>query len=233
MASDQSRPAAHVWSSEARSLASLLLFAHLCALVIAVTTYTRPSNFQQKLHDVFAPYLRSLHFTAYPTSYPFARYYLTHALPIDVDFTCEVTYRDKDGQTHTEVVPQPELRPLVRERRYQALANAAGALADAESNEDFSGILPRTIAGSVLKRAGATQGTVRLQANYIPAMELMDETDPAKRVPAPGTTYEAQVFISGGNVELLKKSTTLEVAPVETRGAPRNTTPSPQGTRQP
>jgi hypothetical protein len=213
------------WSAESRSFVSLLLFAHIFALVVAVTTYSRPSQVQQTLHDLFAPYLRNLHFTAYPVSYPFARYYLTHALPTDVDFSCEVEYQDQQGKTEKVSIPEPDLQPLVRRRRYQALANAAGTLADAEASDDFSSILPKGIAGSILKSHGATQGTIRLRAHYIPQIELMDESDPARRTPPAADTYEAQVFTSGATVELLKKSTTLEVAPVETKQAPSRAKP--------
>lgn len=226
------------WSAEVRSFVSLLLFAHLFALVVAVTTYTRPSQLQQKLHDLFAPYLRNLHLTAYPVSYPFARYYLTHAMPTDVDFSCDVEFKTKQGAAETVSIPRSDLRPLVRLRRYQALANAAGTLADAEANEDYSAILPRAIAGSILKRHDAAQGTLRLRAHYIPQIEIMDDVAAGRRSPPVSGTYEAQVFISGPTVELLKKSTTLEVAPVENRsgGSGRPVRPRaqpPQGTTRP
>ena len=47
----------------------------------------------------------------------------------------------------------------------------------------------------------------------------MGETDPAAARLRQHDTYEAQVFTAAATVELLKKSTTLEVAPVETSGA--------------
>jgi hypothetical protein len=235
----QPQVSAPPWSGEARSLASLLLFAHLFALVVAVTTYTRPSELQVRLHDLFAPYLRNLHLTAYPVSYPFARYYLTHSLPTDVDFSCEVEFTNSDGAVEKVSIPMTGLQPLVRLRRYQAIANAAGTLADAEANEDFNSILPKAIAGSILKRRGATQGTVKLLAHYLPQLEDMGEIAAGRREPPVTVIYEAQVFTSGGNVELLKKSTTLEVAPVETRPAkpsgpkPAPTSPSAKGPLKP
>lgn len=223
MNADKDSPApAPVWSSEARSLASLLIFAHLFALVVAVTTYTRPSELQVRLHDLFSLYLRNLHITAYPVSYPFARYYLTHSLPTDVDFSCEVEFTNSEGMVEKIAIPPADLQPFVRERRYQAIANAAGTLADAEANEDQSSILPKAIAGSILKRHGASQGTVKLIAHYLPQLEDMGEVVAGRRQPPVNVTYEAQVFTSGGNVELLKKSTTLEIAPVERRSSRPN-----------
>ena len=105
-----------------------MLFVHLFAVVVAVTTYTRPSQLQRQLHELFAPYLRNLHLTAYPVSYPFARYYLTHALPSDVDFACQVEFQASPGETQTISIPPEGLQPLVRYRRYQLLANATGTL---------------------------------------------------------------------------------------------------------
>jgi hypothetical protein len=224
---NQPQSPAPQWSAEVRSFVSLLLFVHLFALFVAVTTYTRPSELQTRLHDLFAPYLRNLHMTAYPVSYPFARYYLTHALPSDVDYSCEVEFQAPGGATQKVSIPDVPLWPLVRLRRYQALANAAGTLADSESNEDFSSILPKVITGAILKRKGAEQGMVRLRAHYIPQLEIMAEIDAGRRSLQVSDTYEAQVFISGGTVNLLKKSTTLEAAPVETRPttSPPATTP--------
>lgn len=211
-------PPVIAWSSEVRSLVSLLLFIHLFVVFVAVTTYTRPSGLQERLHELFSPYLRTLHLSAFPVTYPFARYHLTHALPTDVDFTCEVDYKGPEGR-QTVTIPERPLWPRIRQRRYQALANAAGALTDEEADEDLGGILPRAIAGSVLKSHGATEGTFRCRAHYLALIDQMTEVDAGRRGPLENfrVTYEAQVISSGGTVELLKKSTTLEVAPIETR----------------
>lgn len=229
MPSPSEPPPPIAWSSEARSIASLLIFIHLFALLVAVTTYTRPSELQLRLHDLFSPYLRTLHLTAYPVNYPFARYHLTHALPTDVDYNVQVDLKGADGQTETVSVPAAGLQPLIRHRRYQALANAAGTLADEESNEDYSGILPRAIAGAILKSQGATQGQVRCRAHYLPELEAMAEVDAGRREALDNysNTYEAQVFISGNSVELLKKSRTLDVAPVESSRSRATPPPTP------
>jgi hypothetical protein len=205
------------WSPEVRTWVSLLLFAHLFAVVVAVTTYTRPSGVQEQLHAFFGPYLRTLHLAVFPVTYPFARYHLTHASPSDVDFSCEVEIKNKNGSAEKITLPDLTLQPLVRYRRYQAMVNAMGSLAEGESNEELGSILPRAIAGSILKQRDAAQGTIRCRAHYLPAIETMASTQPGGRGPADNyrDVYEAQVFASGGGIELLKKSTTLEVAPVE------------------
>jgi hypothetical protein len=205
-----------VWSPEARTAASLVIFVHLFALVVAVTTYTRPGPLQVRLHDLFALYLRNLHLTAYPVSYPFARFHLTHALPTDVDFNCQVEFQ-KAGGPEVVSIPSAGLQPPVRFRRYQALANATGTLADAEESDDFSALLPKSIAGSVLRSHGASQGVFRCRAHYLPEIESMGEVEAGRTraLENYGTIYEAQVLVGPRTVDVLRKSETLDVAPVE------------------
>jgi hypothetical protein len=221
------------WSPETRTWVSLLLFAHLFAVFVAVTTYTRPSLLQDRLHGVFAPYLRILHLTALPVSYPFARFHLTHAGPVDVDFSVEVDVQNPDGSTDTLIIP-PAVQPLVRFRRYQALANAAGALASDELGEANASILPRAIAGSVLAREGAGGGVLRIRGHGLADLEDMASLEAVAQAARENVTdvYEAQIIVSPVGIELLKKSTTLETAPVEStrrrsgeptgKGAPRD-----------
>jgi hypothetical protein len=204
------------WSSEARTWVSLLLIVHLIALVVAVTTYTRPSLLQLRLHELFEPYLRNLHLTALPVSYPYARYHLTHATAGENDFSVEVEVKNQDGSTAIETFPAGQ-QPLVRFRRYQALADAAGALASAESNDAYSSLLPKAIAASVLKQHQARSGQLRIRGHEMPDFEdLANFAAVAEAARADATNfYEAQVLVGPAGVELLRKSTTLEVAPVE------------------
>jgi hypothetical protein len=69
----------------------------------------------------------------------------------------------------------------------------------------------------VLARDSASQGVVKLTAHYLPELEAMGNVESGRRGPLENyrTIYEAQVFASGNSVELLKKSSTLETAPVE------------------
>jgi hypothetical protein len=216
------------WSPEARTWVSLLLFAHLFALFVAVTTYTRPSQLEERLHGLFEPYLRNLHLTAFPVSYPFARFYLTHAGPGDVDFSVEIDLQQPDGKAESVTLPAAGLQPLVRFRRYQALADATGTLASGEfSDEAVASILPKAIAASVLKRHAAKGGVVRIQAHGLPEIEDMASLTTLAGAARQNVSnvYEAQVIVSPGGVELLRKATTLEVAPVE-RGPRRRSQPA-------
>jgi hypothetical protein len=207
------------WSPETRTWVSLLLFAHLFAVIVAVTSYTRPSLLQERLHEVFAPYLRNLHLTALPVSYPFARYHLTHAGPGDVDFSIEVGVDAAAAEAEIVMLPPEGLQPLVRFRRYQALANAAGTLAAGELGEIQASILPKTIAAAVLRGRGAEGGTVKIVSHGLPEIEdmatLASVAEAARRNVR--TVYDAQALVSPAGVELLRRSTTLEVAPVESR----------------
>jgi hypothetical protein len=202
---------------------SLLLFMHLVAVFVAVTTYTRPSDSQLLVHRLFAAYLRPLHLTPVRETYPFARYYLTLGAPDDVDFACTVDYTAADGTPGTYTIPQGGLTPPIRNRRYQALANAAGSLAAEEENDEFANELPRAIGGAILRRNRVEKGIVRLRAHYMPELEQMAQVEAGERGPLENfrNIYEADVFLSGDTVELLKKSTTLENAPVERSGGQR------------
>jgi len=209
MTSDPNAAPQPQWSPEARTWASLLLFVHLFAVFVAVTAYTRPSGLQQRLLPLFEPYLTNLYLSPTHPTYPFARYYLTHAGPADVDFSCEVDVDQAD--TGTIVIPNPDLWPAVRFRRYQALANTAGYLTQPEGEENLAGILPKAIAAGILKQHGQTQGVVRVQAHFLAPID-----SPTRADRGPVTTqYEGEVFATGGLFDLHKRSPTLEVAPLE------------------
>jgi hypothetical protein len=214
-----------VWSSETRTWVSLVLFAHLFAVVVAVTSYTRPSLLQQRLHDLFVPYLRNLHLTALPNSYPYARFHLTHGGSSDVDYQVEVDVERADGSAATASIPSGPLQPLIRLRRYQALANAAGTLAAGEFAEEYTSILAKAIAASVLKQENATGGTIRIRALGLPTEADMTGLSGVARAARENVSdvYEAQVLVGPLGVELLRRSTTLEIAPIE--GARTPTTP--------
>jgi hypothetical protein len=221
------------WSPETRTWVSLLLFAHLFAVVVAVTAYTRPSNLQRQLHGVFQPYLRNLHLTALPNSYPYARFHLGHAGETDVDFRVEVTPRGVDDLEAAFELPAAPLQPLVRLRRYQALANATGTLGTGELGDAVPSILPKTIAAYALRQLGAQGGEIRIQALGAPDFDQLNNLTTIERASREtvNNVYEAQVIVAPTGVELLRKATTLEIAPIE--GAGRNAAPAPAGAKQP
>ncbi len=228
--SSNTPPARVTWSQEARTVASLLLFVHLFAVVVTVTAYTQPSLLQQRLDELFDPYLRNLHLTALPVSYPFARYHLTHALPSDVDFTCRVQFDGADGE-ESVVLPPPGLTLPIRTRRYQRLVNAAGALASSEEADDAAAILPKAIGGSILRQNDVSQGSLTLTAHFLPELEDMPAVDDGERraLENYSNVYEADVLANNGQVDILKKSETLEVAPSESSPPGQSAPPAAPG----
>jgi hypothetical protein len=223
------------WSPETRTWVSLLLFVHLFAILIAVTTYTRPSAFQRRLHGLFEPYLRNLHLTAFPTTYPFARFHLTFAGESDVDYSVEVDALRADGTTETITLPPTPLQPLVRWRRYQALANTAGIVASGDLGDAASSILPKAIAGGVLREQNASGGAIRIRAFGVPDENAVDSLEATARVARENVTdvYDAEVILGPSGVELLKKSTTLDSAPIENRPASGSAAPAQPDGKQP
>jgi hypothetical protein len=221
------------WSPETRTWVSLLLFVHLFALGVAITAYTRPSNLQRRLHEVFQPYLRNLHLTALPNSYPYARFHLGHGGATDVDFRVEVTPRRAgDSETAFEL-PSSPLQPLVRLRRYQALANAAGTLGSGELGDALPSLLPKTIGAYALRQLGVSSGEIRIQSLGAPDFEQLNNPTTIERASRENVNniYEAQVIQGPAGVELLRKATTLEIAPIEGAGGAR--APASEGAKQP
>jgi len=222
IAPDPDRPSASAptWSSETRTWVSLVLFVHLFVLVVAMTSYTRPSALQLRLHNLFAPYLRNLHLTALPVSYPFARLHLSHATETDADFAVQVDVAGADGKNQTVTLPPDGLWPLVRFRRYQDLANATGTLASGEPGDAVTNVLPKVVGGAILREHGATGGVIRVEALGLPDPENAVSLAAIAKAARERVTnvYEAQVIVTPSSVELLRKSTTLEVAPVEPAG---------------
>ncbi len=227
-ASDPTPPAKPTWSPELRTWVSLALFAHLFALIVAVTTYTRPSGLQDRLHDLFEPYLRNLHLATLPKSYPFARFHLGHGMSSDVDFVIEVDVPQADGTTQTISLPDAPLEPQVRLRRYQALANAVGTLATGQAGDDNAGLLPKSLAAAILREHGASHGVIRVRALGIPDENYQGGFEAIARAARENVTdvYEANVIVSDTSVELLRKSTTLEIAPIENRSTRQQTIPA-------
>ena len=234
-ASPNPTPPKVVWGSEARTAASLLLFVHLFAVVVAITVYTRPSVLQLRLYELFDPYVRNLHLTAFPVSYPFARYHLTHALPIDVDFTCQVQVQDADGNDRSVRSPLMDCS-----RRFASGGIKGWSMPRARwltkkptrtRPESFPRPLqPRFFGRTMPRKAPSACGPTicRRSRILLPAARRA-----ASSVPGTADVYEAQVFMSDGRVDLLKKSTTLEVAPVESGPAETPSRPSPRQQRSP
>ena len=199
----------------ARAVLSLVIFVHLFLVAVAFTSYSSASALQQRLLQVFGPYLKTFNFDVNRAYGAAGRYHLTHALLTDIDYTLEVDAK-VDGRIEQVRIPPADVWPRQRLQRYQALANATGWLAE---DPVLQSILPRAIAAGVLNSLGAQQGTVRCRAHFLTSLENMKSATPAQRDPYSPTyytnVYEADVLVSDGSVDLLKRSAAAETAPVQ------------------
>ncbi|HEX4143014.1 MAG TPA: hypothetical protein VHY91_05650 [Pirellulales bacterium] len=214
---------------------SLLLFVHLFAVVIALASYTAPSALQERLRILLAPYLATLNFDLNPNRYPTGRFYLTHDLPVDVDAVIRVDATLPDGTEHSLTIPEPGLWPPERRRHYQALANAASTLVE---DDDYQAVLPKAIAGAVLRSWGASTGTVRVERHLPLQLEEAQSGDANRANPFGSsrysTIYEAKVLVSpSGQVDLAKKVAAGEVAPVDKKATGKATGDGPSGDQIP
>ena len=205
-------------SSEVRGWVSLVLFIHLFAVAIALTAYAAPSTLQERLRTLLAPYLATLNFDLNPNAYPIG--------PVLSDpRTADRRRRRASISTpscpmaseRSITIPEPGLWPPERRRHYQALANAASTLVE---SDEYQAVLPRAIAGAVLRSWGATSGSVRIERHLPLQMEEVASSDRSRSDPfSPrhySTVYEAHVLVSpSGQVDLVKKVAAGEVAPVD------------------
>ncbi len=202
----------------AHTLLSLLIFIHLFGVVVALVSYTSASPLEQRLLEVL-PYLKTLDFDLIHNYPSLARLHLTHSRPTDIDYSVRIDAVMPDNSTQTFLIPPPDAWPGIRQRRYQALANVMGSLA---GGDDAEAILPRAVAGSILRQAGSKRGTIWITAHDLPSMDDLtvgksDRRDPNSSVYRSGV-YEATVLVGKDSVNVMKKSATGEVAPVEPAG---------------
>lgn len=213
--------------SAVRSWLSLLLFIHLFVVAIALSGYTQPSGLQQRLKNVLGFYLTTFNFDLTHSYYSTARLHLTHGNDTDVDFAVIVDVAaSPENAAESVTIPPEGLWPPQRYRRYQALANAASSRAAAAEVADEDPLklsLPGAIAASVLAERGAKRGTVKCRGHYLQSLESLKTLGKPESDPYDPLYYrnvlEADVFLSRGKFDIMKKAAAGEVAPVETSGS--------------
>jgi hypothetical protein len=94
-------------------------------------------------------------------------------------------------------------------------------------------ILPRAIAGGILRSENATGGAIRIRAFGIPDENSLESLEAVARAAKENVSdvYEAQVILGPSGVELLRKSTTLDSAPIENRAPAENRAPDQNPSR--
>lgn len=218
----QSVPEALRWPSQGvRTFASLLIFIHLFAVAIAMTSRATTvdtefgpagSELFSRIRDVplMMDYLQLLEMDE---SYNYA---WTQGGPMDAASSIEVELEldDPNSEPLVTSIPGGHFWPPLRAQRHRSLALTAAALV---GNENLENILPQALAERFVTEHGANSGTIRIIRHY-PQSPLeassLDETvsDPfSDRYYE--TVYEARVLVNNGNVSLLKSESPGTAAP--------------------
>ncbi len=198
------------WKAGTRSVVSLLLFMHLCTIAVALTS-TSPSPLQIRLLDVFRPYLAPLHLMVDYTS----RFHFTHGPEEDLDHFLTVEWSEGAEGGQSFRLPTRKIPGSPRFHRLQLLANTA---ADFARSETWEVEIPRALASYYLNRWNQEEATVRVMAHVpLSTAEVARDTDPdGEDYLRP--VYEAKATVFQGEVQLLKRSEALEVAPAQEDG---------------
>lgn len=206
-----------------RTLLSFLLFLHLAALVIGVTSNQSPSALEAKLREV--PAVRAyLQLLGMDLSYAFHLTYFQPAqagppaleedAPTDTDHFIELDLKFADGTQRQVRVPELGTSPALRFRRYERLAFNAASLVDDQTLESN---IPYRVALRVFQETNATEATIRVRRHVAPAMEAFRSPVIKVRDPADEryfrTLLEFHATYVDGVVELIKKESAGDVAP--------------------
>lgn len=187
-----------------RTLLSFLLFLHLFALAVGVTSNDAASQLETGLRKtpLVVPYLQTL---LMDLSYSFN---LTFG-PSDTDASDAESWIEIDlttpGGPKRLQLPPPGIEPRQRQRHYESLVRTAAAQM---ANPNRESVLPAAIARSLVRQYGATGGTIRIVRNTLPDEPFRPFT------PAQRTLYEARILVAAGQVELFKTEAASESAPV-------------------
>jgi len=216
------------WPSQGvRTVASLLLFVHLFALAIAITSRATTVNTEfgpagsellARMRDVpvLMQYLQLLELDeSYNNAW-------TQGGPLDSGHTIEVDleFADPGADALTIRIPEDRLWPPMRNGRHRSLALTATALVGSDEREN---ILPQAIAEKLIVEHGATGGTIRLRRHFPQSPTEAASLDEAVSDPLNDryyeTVYEARILVSDGDVSLLKSESPGTSAPAATGGA--------------
>lgn len=190
-------------SQNVRTALSFLLFLHLFAVAVGVTSNESASQLETGLRKtpLVVPYLQLL---LMDLSYSFN---LTFG-PSDNDVSDAESWIEADLTTGAGaqqiVMPATGLEPRQRLRRYEALARTTAAQV---GNQNSESILPAAIARGLVRRYGASGGVIRIVRSTLPTDAFMPFS-PTRR-----TLYEARILVTAGRVDLFKSDAASESAP--------------------
>ena len=193
-------------SQNVRTLLSFLLFLHLFALAVAVTSNDQPSQLELGLRKtpLVRPYLQLLSMDlAYTYNLTFG---VGDNLVNDAELWIQVQLNTPSGPQEV-ILPVTGRQPRQRFRRAESLVRTAASLI---GQTDRESILPAAIAASLVHRYGATGGSLRIVRRELPLNAFMTAPRTER------TMYEARMIVAGGQVELFKSEAASESAPAAT-----------------
>ncbi|HWA99907.1 MAG TPA: hypothetical protein VG713_15520 [Pirellulales bacterium] len=193
-----------------QTVVSFLLFVHLFALAVGITSNESPSELETALRNRTGvrAYLEP---TMMDLSYAFTFTYGPTTGPGgDTQAWVEVELNLPDGTKRTEIIPGtfPYLRQ--RARRYESLARRAVTMI---GNPTFESMIPAAIVNRLVAETGATGGTVRCGWRQLPVVPFQPTGEQEH------TTYQARILVSDGAVELFKIESASESAPTAEKKA--------------
>lgn len=201
-------PASAGLSEGLKTAVTFLLFLHLFALLVGVSSNDSASQLELGLRKtpLVVPYLQTL---MMDLSYSFN---LTFG-PSDTDVSDAETWIEAELNTskgsETVTLPPADMKSRQRLRHFESLARAAAAAVGTPNRES---LVPAAVAQNLVSRYGASGGTIRIKRKTLPNEPFAPFT------PAERTLYEAQILLlGGGRVDLLKVEAAGESAPAATK----------------
>jgi len=199
--------------STLQSVGSVLLFAHLFFLVVAMSANQAPSAVQDRLLSVFRPYVRLLNFDV-----SFTRFHLTHAAAIDAEHRIEYLPQGADpGDANAWVPLLQGVHGSDQLARYQRLGDLLAMLGAADDGT-ASAEIASAVSTNLLRQGGISVEQLRSQRHLLQSPEDLTGTNLDRRDPNDASyfqeVYRAQVLDLGGDRLGVQKVESLsQVAP--------------------
>ncbi len=203
-----------------RTGVSLLLFIHLMAVAIAMTSGVAQSptvDGDIRYSDLLGRMRGTplvidwLQLIAQDQSYAFA---LTQGAPEDAAHTIEVELETAGDAPPAITLPAENIWPPQRRIRHREIAFwAAGLVGD----DNAEALLPQAIAARLVDQHQATGGTIRIRRHYFQSPAEAQSVNPEVADPDNAryfeTIYEARILVSDDEVTLLKRADLGTTAP--------------------
>jgi hypothetical protein len=171
-------------SQGVRTLVSLLLFAHLFALLAAMLSNPQDrmsSRLLNKLGNVpfLSAYTEALWMeSAYDFFYTYGNNEFVIALGTDHQIEADLSFAD--GRTETLHIPDDSRFPRLSYQRVQNMCNNAARMVGQQGAE---AIVPAAVAEGILRATGADAVTLRLKRRLMQTMDLVSSSSSAARNP--------------------------------------------------